>query len=101
MEESKQNQAINHQLAIWRHEVTTPADRGAEPPPPLITKKWLACRFDLMQESGHIDYKQLYTKVLTPEVIREMGSTVEEIRCKNLRKFTRQQTITLIRVLEL
>ncbi len=101
MEESKHNQAINHQLAIWRHEVTTPADRGADPPPPLITKKWLACRFGLMHESGNIDYKKMYRKVLTPEVIRELGSTVEEIRCKNLRTFTRQQTNILIRILEL
>ena len=55
----------------------------------------------MMSDRGNIDYKKMYRKVLTPEVIRELGSTVEEIRCKNLRTFSRQQTNILIRVLEL
>lgn len=69
--------------------------------PPLISKKWLACRFNLMSPAGSVDYKGLYRKVLTPDVIQEMGLTIEQVRRSDVRTFDRQQTIKLIEILSL
>ncbi len=87
-----------HPLGIWQIESST---GPSEAPPPLISKKWLAIRFGLMQRSGYIYYKGLYTKVLTPEVIAAMNCTTEEIKDSRLRVFTRQQTLQLIEILGL
>ncbi len=101
MEDNNRNQPVTSPLGYWRQETTPHTDPAYEAPPPLITKKWLACRFNLMHDSGNIDYKKMYRKVLTPEVIQAMGSTVAEIRSNRLRTFTRQQTNILIKLLEL
>ena len=99
MEESKHYQPVNPGFDLWRSETTT--HTGQEPPPPLISKKWLCWRFELVQPSGRPNYGQLYRKVLTPRVIAAIGATPEEIRAVSVRTFTREQTIVLIRLLDL
>lgn len=72
-----------------------------EAPPGLITKKWLCARFGLIRQDGSVYYHGLYSKVLTPEVIEQMGCTIEQIRDTRLRTFNRVQTLKLIEILGL
>lgn len=83
---------------IWRQETQ---DNTFKTPPPLITKKWLCYRFDLVSGRDRLNYDGLYRKVLTPEVIEAMGATVAEIRSRRLKTFSRQQTMMLINLLGL
>lgn len=69
--------------------------------PMLITKKWLCVHFDLVYPGGRVNSRALYSKVLTPAVIRSMGMSVEEMRSTALKTFDRQQTIQLIKLLDL
>lgn len=87
--------------AIVKVETPAPTNRASSGPPPLISKKWLCDRFRLRLPCGTINYKALYRKVLTPEVIAALGAAPEEIRSRNVKTFTRQQTIILIKVLDL
>lgn len=72
-----------------------------EPAPPLICKKWLCIRFDLVYPSGRVNVRALYSKVLTPAVIQGLGMSESEIRSNRLKMFDRQQTVLLIRLLDL
>ena len=99
MEDIKHYQDINLPMAIWRSEIASRTDQ--EPPPPLISKKWLCYRFDLVQPCGRPNYSQLYSKVLTGSVIAAMNATPDQIRRVSVRTFTREQTVVLIRLLGL
>lgn len=71
-------------------------------PPPLITKKWLCVRLDLVQfPGGRPKYKALYSKVLTPEVLSALRVTENEVRRVGFKTFSREQTVALIRILDL
>lgn len=74
---------------------------STDQPPPLIDKKWLCKRFNLILPSGYINYKRLYDMVLTAEVIAALGATTDEIRNISFKTFNRQQTLILIDVLGL
>lgn len=69
--------------------------------PMLISKKWLCVHFDLVYPGGRVNTRALYSKVLTPAVIRSMGMSVMEMRSAALKTFDRQQTIKLIKLLDL
>ncbi len=70
-------------------------------PPPLICKKWLCTRFDLVYPSGRVNVRALYSKVLTPTVIQALGMSETEIRSPRIKMFDRQQTVILIKLLDL
>lgn len=82
---------------MWLEEHTT----TYQAPPLLIDKKWLCVHFDLIYPSGRVNTRALYSKVLTPAVIRGMGMTVEQMRSPCLKRFDRQQTVLLIKLLAL
>lgn len=82
---------------IWLNTSRVPAGDV----PMLISKKWLCHHFDLVYPNGRCNIRGLYTHVLTPRVIREMGMTELEMRSQGLKTFDRQQTVMLIRLLQL
>lgn len=88
---------IRNQNAIWREEHTSTHHAL----PMLICKKWLCTHFDLVYPNGRVNTKALYSKVLTPAVIRGMGMSVAEMRSQSLKTFDRQQTVLLIKLLHL
>jgi hypothetical protein len=95
MAESIDRQPFNTAPSLWHVETRLDTDQ-APAPPPLITKKWLCVRFDLVQPSGRIYYERLYDYILTPEIIDCLGCTIDEIRNKSMKTFTRAQTLVLI-----
>ena len=104
MGENKESQYVRllrdlNQMGAFQTTIQTGSEH--DPPPPLISKKWLCYRFGLVQPCGRPIYPALYTKVLTPAVIEAMGATVEQVRNRDVKTFTRQQTMVLINVLGL
>lgn len=68
--------------------------------PELITKKYLCYRFGLLA-GQRPNYPLLYSRVLTPDVLHQLGATEKEIRVRNFKTFTRTQSLILIKVLAL
>lgn len=85
---------------LWTSE-TQHSTVQEQAPPPLISKKWLCHRLKIIFPSGSPNYVQLYTKVLTPDVLERLGCSIEEIRRRDFKTFNRVQTCALIRILEL
>lgn len=72
-----------------------------EPPPRIITKKWLCSHFQCQYPSGDFNYTRLYRLVLTPEVIDAIGMTPERIRGRTVREFDAVTSRKLMQVLSL
>jgi hypothetical protein len=101
MGEGEQYQLLNElkdRVSPW---ATLTTDHEPRIVPMLITKKWLCVHFDLVYPGGRVNIRALYSKVLTPAVIRSMGMSEAEIRSPCLKTFDRQQTVLLIKLLDL
>ena len=76
--------------------------RTTEKPPLIISKKWLAVRFEMCAAgSGEINYRRLYRLVLTPEVLAHIGKTLPEVRCRSVKEFDAITSRKLIEILQL
>lgn len=75
--------------------------QAPDPPPPIITKKWLCVRFQCQYPGGNFNYTRLYRLVLTPDVIRQIGMTPETIRGRTVREFDAVTSRKLKQVLDL
>jgi len=60
---------------------------GTSEVPKLITKKWLYNYYDLERPGGRCRCDQLYKKVLTPEVLSQIGRTEQDVRRKDVKYF--------------
>lgn len=69
--------------------------------PPLITKKWLCCHFGLITPKGQLQYRALYRKVLTADVVKACGLKMDEVRRQDLKTFDAVTSANLKRILML
>lgn len=65
----------------------------------LLTKKELCVIFGLVSPAGRCNYPRLYTHVLTPDVLIQMGVSIEVIRSPKKRMFTAVESAHLRRIL--
>ena len=69
--------------------------------PKLITKKWLYAYFQLERPGGRCRCDQLYKKVLTPDVLRCIGRTEQEVRQRSVKYFDAVTSRKLVEILGL
>lgn len=80
---------------------TKSTHHAPEPAPAIITKKWLCARLGFQYPSGRFNYVRLYSEGLTPDVIRQLGLTIEKVRNRNVRSFDRVTSVKIIEILSL
>ncbi len=69
--------------------------------PPIISKKWLLVRYGYQQPSGRMNYKVLYSRILTSRVLDALGLTEEEVRCRGFKDFDAERSALLKNILQL
>lgn len=69
--------------------------------PPLISKKYLCIRMELVMPGGQCNYQALYRQVLTDAVLAACGLTPQQVRQRNVKTFNREQSVKLKEVLAL
>lgn len=74
---------------------------GSTTPPPIITKQWLAWRFECVHPCGKRNYKKLYRLVLTESVLAEIGHTPESVKGFTVQEFDVVTSRKLIQILSL
>lgn len=63
--------------------------------PPLITKKWLCAYFGLRSNNT----SGIYRKILTDDVLQQLGLSISEVRNKKFKMFTAVQSRHLSEIL--
>lgn len=102
MFEHKDNQDIKPGESTYYPKKAGGTSHAPEVPPAFITKKWLCWRLDLIHlPCGRPNYKALYQLALTPEVLSAIGTAEGAVRRRGFTTFNREQTVALIRILDL
>ena len=89
------SQTITNQERRLRGETPETSKRVGDTPPPIITKKWLFCHFEISQTNR----TRLYRLVLTAEVLAAIGLRESEVRRRGFQCFTAVQSKLLVKIL--
>ena len=76
-------------------------DTNHAPAPPIISKKWLLVRYGYQQPSGRMNYRVLYSRILTARVLAALDLTEQEVRCRGFKDFDAERSALLKNILQL
>lgn len=84
-----------YQKPLFQPLLSQSSERVGEEIPPIITKKWLYGRFNISPTNK----SQLYTLVLTDNVLQAIDLTVSQVRTCAFRSFNAVQSRKLAEIL--
>lgn len=77
----------------------TPVSHGVLPA--LITKKALCVHYGLVSARGRVNYRRLYLRVLTPEVLQALDMKPETVRNPGMKEFDAVRSARLRQILHI
>lgn len=86
-------------LGYWIH--TNPAPVSHSVLPALITKKALCVHYGLVSARGRVNYRRLYLRVLTPEVLQALDMKPETVRNPGMKEFDAVRSARLRQILHI